>query len=79
MKSNLLRLTIAVFMAFAVSAQAQTPPATLGAAIINDGFESWTGSTPNNWMKAPVTTIPASGVSKSLATGTLLIYSIHFY
>lgn len=71
MKTNLLRLTIAVFMAFAVSTQAQTSPAPLGAAIINDGFENWTGNTPNNWMVAPVTTIPASGVSKSVATGTL--------
>ncbi|MGZ3863526.1 MAG: T9SS type A sorting domain-containing protein [Bacteroidia bacterium] len=74
MKSNLLRLTIAVLMAFAVSTQAQTSPATLGAAIINDGFENWTGSTPNNWNIAPVSTIGTSTVSsiqQAVATGTL--------
>jgi len=69
MKSKLLKLTMAVFTALAMNINAQ--PATLGAAIINDGFESWTAQTPNNWMKAPVTTIPASGVKQALATGTL--------
>jgi predicted extracellular nuclease len=71
MKSNLLRLTIAVIMALAINAQAQTSPATLGADIINDGFESWTGQVPNNWMKAPVTTISTAGVKQALPTGTL--------
>jgi hypothetical protein len=69
MKSKLLKLTMAVFTALAININAQ--PATLQPAIIVDGFESWTGQVPNNWMKAPVTTIPAGGVKQALPTGTL--------
>jgi hypothetical protein len=78
MKSKLLKLTIAVFGAFALNMHAQTAPATLGAAIINDGFENWSGSPlmPTNWMKAPVTTMPTVatatlGIKQAVATGTL--------
>ncbi|HWY37284.1 MAG TPA: T9SS type A sorting domain-containing protein [Bacteroidia bacterium] len=70
MKSKLLTLSLALFTFFTVNMFAQSP-ATLGAAIINDGFESWTGTTPNNWMKAPVTTIAPTGVKQAVATGSL--------
>ena len=69
MKSKLLKLSMFVFTALAININAQ--PATLGAAIITEGFENWTGQTPNNWMQAPVTTIPSSGVKQAVATGTL--------
>jgi hypothetical protein len=71
MKTKLLKLTSALFTLLAVNINAQTAPATLGAATIGDDFENWTGMTPNNWMKAPVTTIAPGGVKQAVATGTL--------
>jgi hypothetical protein len=69
MKSKLLTLTLAACMALTIKVQAQSP-ATLQAPIVNEAFDNWTGSTPNNWMISPATTIPASGVSKTVTTNT---------
>lgn len=71
MKSRLLKLTIAVFAAFSFNVNAQTSPATLGAAIVNNGFETWTGSTPNGWMVAPATTIAGANVTQVTNSSTL--------
>ena len=65
MKSKLLKLTVAAFVAMSTFVHAQAP-ATLGAAIINEGFESWntaTPSVPNNWEIAPASTIAAANVT----------------
>lgn len=76
MKSKLLKLTVAALMVFTIKVQAQAPtysPAVLGAAIINDGFESWAGTPtqPTFWMQPPTTTMPASAVvPTSAATST---------
>ncbi len=70
MKSKLLKLTIAAFTALALNVQAQSP-ATLGSILVFDGFETWTGATPNNWMLAPVTTIAPSGVTQVTNASTL--------
>jgi hypothetical protein len=71
MKSKLLKLTVAALMVFNIKTQAQVSPATLGSPIIVSGFDTWTGATPNGWMAAPATTIPASGVSETVTTNTV--------
>ncbi|MFI5140782.1 MAG: T9SS type A sorting domain-containing protein [Bacteroidia bacterium] len=64
MKSKLLKLTIAAFVAMTTFVNAQTAPATLGAAIVTETFENWTGSVPNNWEIAPANTIAAANVTQ---------------
>lgn len=74
MKSKLLKLTVAAFMVFTVKTQAQTAPATLGAAIINNGFETWSSSAPivpSGWEVAPASTIPAANVTQVTNSSTL--------
>ena len=60
MKSKLLKLTIAAFVAMTINANAQ---ATLGADIVNNGFETWSGSVPTGWEVAPANTIGTNTVS----------------
>jgi|GEM_PF-982503 len=65
MKSKLLKLTVAAFMVFtAVKTQAQAQPAPLLPAIINNGFENWTGSVPNGWEVGPASTIASANVTQ---------------
>ena len=71
MKSKLLKLTFALFAATALNVQAQTLPATLGADVVNDGFEAWTGSAPTTWNIAPASTILAANVTKVTNASTL--------
>ncbi len=59
-----------VFAIADVNLQAQTP-ATLGPAIVVEGFDVWTGTTPNNWMIAPATNISPANVTKAITTNTL--------
>lgn len=73
MKSKLLKLTVAALMVFTIKVQAQAPtytPATLGAPVFYDGFESWAGtpSLPTNWMKPPTTTIPSGSVTPAVTS-----------
>jgi|ERR1700757_865030 len=73
MKSKLLKLTVAAFVAMTTFVHAQTAPATLGAAIVNEGFENWSGASPNvptNWEIAPANTIPAAQVAQVVTTST---------
>ncbi len=66
MKSKLLKLTVSALMVFTVGTKAQTLPATLGASVFFDGFNTWTtGATPvpSLWMQSPVTTLPTSTVN----------------
>jgi len=74
MKSKLLKLTAAALMVFTIQVKAQAP-ATLGAAIVNEGFETWNGASPNvpaNWEIAPANTIPASQVAQVVTTNTAI-------
>src|SRR5665213_2450701 len=71
MKSKLLNLTVAALMVFTIKTQAQTPayaPAPLGAPTLFEGFESWTGGAPTNWMQAPTTTLPAGAVTQAVTS-----------
>lgn len=74
MKSKLLKLTVAAFVAMTTFMHAQTAPATLGAAIVNDGFETWTSTAPiapTNWEIAPANTIAAANVQQVTNSSTL--------
>ncbi len=74
MKSKLLKLTVAALMVCTIKTQAQTTlPATLGASIFEDGFNTWAGTPlqPTVWMFAPVTTMPSGSVVQSTTTATL--------
>ncbi|HXU28225.1 MAG TPA: T9SS type A sorting domain-containing protein [Bacteroidia bacterium] len=68
MKSKLLKLTVAAFVAMTTFVHAQTTaPATLGAAIVTETFENWSGASPNvpaNWEVAPANTIAAANVQQ---------------
>jgi predicted extracellular nuclease len=71
MKSNLLKLTIAAFVAMTIKVSAQ---ATLGTAIINNGFETWTGGTPNvpvGWEAGPASTIAPANVTQVTNSSTV--------
>src|ERR1035437_3272023 len=70
MKSKLLKLSVAAFVTLIMNVHAQTP-ATLGSPIVQEGFDVWTGSTPNNWMIAPATNILPANVTKTVTTNTL--------
>jgi hypothetical protein len=65
MKSKLLTLTLAAFMAIAGKTQAQV--------IFYNGFENWAGTplNPTQWMGAPATNIVPDSVMQVVATGTL--------
>ena len=72
MKSKLLKLTIAAFVAMTVNANAQ---ATLGTAIVNNGFETWSGASPNvpaGWEVAPASTIAAANVTQVTNSNTVI-------
>ncbi len=75
MKSKLLKLTIAAFVAMTINANAQ---ATLGAPVVVNTFESWSGASPNvpaGWEVAPASTIAAANVSQVTTVGTLSVQS----
>ncbi|HTA61384.1 MAG TPA: T9SS type A sorting domain-containing protein [Bacteroidia bacterium] len=74
MKSKLLKLTVAAFVAMTTFVNAQTAPATLGTAIVTETFENWSGATPNvptNWEIAPANTIAAANVQQVTTTSTV--------
>ena len=71
MKSKLLKLTIAAFVAMSIKVSAQ---ATLGAAIINNGFETWSSTAPivpTGWEIAPASTIAAANVTQVTNSSTV--------
>lgn len=68
MKSKLLKLTVAAFVAMTTFMHAQAP---LGTAIITETFENWTGSVPNNWEIAPANTIAAANVQQVTNSSTV--------
>jgi hypothetical protein len=71
MKSKLLKLTIAAFVAMTINANAQ---ATLGAPVVVNTFESWSGASPNvpaGWEVAPASTIAAANVTQVTNSNTL--------
>jgi hypothetical protein len=67
MKSKLLKLTIAAFVAMTINANAQAPL----TGVLTETFDNWTGSTPNGAMVAPVTTIAAGSVTQVTNSNTL--------
>ena len=74
MKSKLLKLTVAAFVAMSTFMYAQSP-ATLGTAIIVEGFENWSGASPNvptNWEIAPANSIPSAQVAQVVTTNTAI-------
>lgn len=71
MKSKLLKLTVAAFVAMSTYMHAQAP---LGAAIVHETFEAWSGASPNvptNWEVAPANTIAAANVQQVTNSSTL--------
>ncbi|MEO8759582.1 MAG: T9SS type A sorting domain-containing protein [Bacteroidia bacterium] len=68
MKSKLFKLTIAAFVVMTIKVSAQ---ATLGAAIVTETFENWTGSVPNNWEISPASTIASANVTKVTNSSTV--------
>jgi hypothetical protein len=78
MKSKLLTLSLAFFAAFSTQIHAQSTPATLGAAIITSGFDTWSSATvpvPTGWESAPATTINPDSVTHIGTTNTT--YSVY--
>ncbi len=74
MKSKLLTLTLAAFVAMTLKVSAQATPATLGAAIINNGFETWSANPPiipAGWEVAPASTIAAASVTQVTNSSTV--------
>jgi predicted extracellular nuclease len=81
MKSKLLKLTAAALMVFTMQVKAQSP-ATLGASIVNEGFETWSGASPNvpaHWEIAPANTIPAANVAQVVTTSTAVAVQSGIY
>ena len=70
MKSKLLKLTVAAFVAMTTWMHAQSP-ATLGTAIVTETFENWTGSVPNNWEIGPANTIAPANVQQVTNSSTV--------
>jgi hypothetical protein len=82
MKSKLLKLTVAAFVAMSTFMHAQTAPATLGPHIVYETFENWSGASPNvptDWEIAPANTIPSSNVAQVVTTSTAVAVQSGIY